>query len=233
MSRRLFDALVSQCGFRPDRLTVGWILGGVASLAIFLIVSRQHDLLVGAVYFAATSACYYLGNAWYLSRCSVGARRLVGDDATRAWGVYQCVVGLMFFNQALGFSAIASASFDGGSLPLASSVCMVVGGLLVAVGLVTKTWATLVVGVDCFYYKDLFFRRRFWPFTSRGPYRLLSCPMYGVGNLHVYGFAILSRSLPGLVAAALCHAAIYAFHYGLERPFVRHEHDEVGTASVL
>jgi hypothetical protein len=44
--------------------------------------------------------------------------------------------------------------------------------------------------------------------------------MYGIGQLHSYGLALMARSLSGLVAAALCHAALYGFHFLVERPFV-------------
>lgn len=55
-----------------------------------------------------------------------------------------------------------------------------------------------------------------------GPYRVLRNPMYGVGQLHAYGIAILmSRSWNGLMAAAVCHAPIYVFYFRAELPFIR------------
>lgn len=39
-------------------------------------------------------------------------------------------------------------------------------------------------------------------------------------QLHAWGLALWSRSLAGLVAAALCHAAIYGVYFLIERPFV-------------
>jgi hypothetical protein len=219
--RTLVDVLVSQCGFRADRLTVGWALGGFASFELSRVVRGSHDVAWTVLYFAATSAFYYLGNAWWLSRWSAAARRLEGVPALRAWQLYQSVLGLMFFNQALGFAAIASLTFPGSALAAPVGLTALVGGALVLAGTITKTWATLVVGIDCYYYKDLFFRRRVWRFSREGPYALFSSPMYGVGNLHLYGLAIVARSIPGLVAAAICHVAIFSFYFALERPFVR------------
>ena len=219
--RRVVGVMCAQAGFRTDRLTAGWILGGAVSVVVFLLVRAFDDAFATVLYFAATSAFYYLGNAWYLASQSAGARGQAGVAAARAWNLYQHVVGLMFFNQVLGFSAVAGLSFAGSTVPVSPVLATVLGGLLFAAGIVAKTWATLVVGVDCFYYKDLFFRRRFWTLSTGGPYALFANPMYGVGNLHLYGLALLGRSLPGLAAAAFCHVAIYTFHHALERPFVR------------
>jgi hypothetical protein len=209
----LIDTLLAQAGFRRDQLTAVWILGAMVSLQIFLAVRRHADLLDTALYFAATSAFYYAGNAWVL----VSRNRATERD----WKHYQCLLGLMFFNVTLGFSAVTLLSFRGSSLPGPAVLFRIAGACLAAAGLFIKTWATLVVGIDCYYYKDLFFRRRVWSFSRRGPYAFLKSPMYGAGNLHLYGLALFQRSLPGLAAAALCHAAIFAFYQGVERPFVQ------------
>ena len=206
---QLLDTLLAQCGFRRDRLTLAWLIGAGISLQLFLAVRQHHDLVITAVYFAATSAFYYLGNAACL------AHRGARDE--QGWNEYQCLLGLMFFNQTLGFTAVVALPI---TAPWPAAACFWIGGALAAAGVIIKTWATMVVGVDCYYYKDLFFRRRVWQLSRKGPYALLSSPMYGAGNLHLYGLALMARSLPGLCAAAFCHAAIYAFYHGLERPFV-------------
>ncbi len=218
---KLLGVLVSQCGVRPDRLRWAWIAGAVLSISFAVWVHRLGDPLLSLLFAAAAMLAYYLGNSLYLSRWSAGARGLEGDRAEREWRTYEMVVGLMFLNQALGFSAVTDIDLPGTRLPIDPVAAWTAGVAISIAGIVTKTWATMIVGVDCFYYRDLFFRRRVWCFSRRGPYALFANPMYGVGNLHAYGLAIFSRSLLGLAVAVLCHASIYAFHLLVERPFVR------------
>jgi hypothetical protein len=96
------------------------------------------------------------------------------------------------------------------------------GTVFCAIGIIVKVWATVVVGVDVYYYRDMFLGRPVSPFVGGGPYRFFRNPMYGVGQLHAYGVAILmSRSWSGVFAAALCHSLIYVFYFTAELPFIR------------
>ena len=54
-----------------------------------------------------------------------------------------------------------------------------------------------------------------------GPYRFLRNPMYSVGQLQGYGYALLYGSLPGFFAPAAGHRLIYAFYIVAEHPFAR------------
>jgi protein-S-isoprenylcysteine O-methyltransferase Ste14 len=218
---RLIDVLLSQCGVRPDRATGIWLLAVALSIWLSVFIHELGDPRLSIGFASATMAAYYLGNSVYLTRWSAAARGLEGAHAERAWTTYQVVLGLMFLNQGLGFSAVCHLQLPGTRLPIDETAATVAGVSISALGIATKTWATMIVGVDCYYYRDLFFRRRVWCFSRRGPYAVLANPMYGVGNLQAYGLAIFSRSSAGLVAAVLCHAAIYAFYCAVERPFVR------------
>ena len=72
--RKLFDVLVAQCGFRSDRLSVGWTAGGVASFAIFHFVRQANQPGSTILYFVATSLFYYAGNVAYLWRWNAGGQ---------------------------------------------------------------------------------------------------------------------------------------------------------------
>jgi protein-S-isoprenylcysteine O-methyltransferase Ste14 len=54
-----------------------------------------------------------------------------------------------------------------------------------------------------------------------GPYRYLRSPMYTVGNLHLWGLALIAASLPAVVASAFDHLAILGFNRVVEQPHVR------------
>jgi protein-S-isoprenylcysteine O-methyltransferase Ste14 len=204
-------------GWRIEHLRVPWVLGGAASLLVGHLVLSRADPALSLAYFVATAAFYYGGNTAILgSRIArTWVARLGEQEAFRR---YEALLALMFVNQGLGLGAMASI---GPSLPIAREAALALGLSLAAVGLVIKVWATMLLGVDVYYYKDLFLRRPLSGFVVRGPYRVFANPMYGVGQLHAYGYAIVHRSWSGFVAAALCQALTYLFYFAVERPFVR------------
>jgi protein-S-isoprenylcysteine O-methyltransferase Ste14 len=77
------------------------------------------------------------------------------------------------------------------------------------------------VGIDTYYFRDLLLQKTHGEYTAQGPYKWLANPMYGAGNLHLYGPALITGSLLGLSFAIACHIGIYAFYYIVERPFIR------------
>jgi protein-S-isoprenylcysteine O-methyltransferase Ste14 len=211
----LASTVLAMSGWRVERLTPLWVVAGGGSLALARLVMSHPRL--SAIYFAATVAFYYGGNTVILGAST--ARRWIarhGEEA--AFRRYETILGLMFVNQGLGLGAMASLSAY--ALPIPEHLALAAGIALAAIGLVVKVWATAVLGVDVYYYKDLFLGRPVSQFVARGPYRFLSNPMYGIGQLHAYGYAIAMRSSSGLLAAALCHALIYVFYFAVEKRFV-------------
>ncbi|HUK12168.1 MAG TPA: methyltransferase [Thermoanaerobaculaceae bacterium] len=219
--RRLVEigsTFLAVIGFRVERLNAVWVAGGVASIGLAHFLIGRGDWRLTVPYFFATLVAYYGGNTAILA--SRGPTRLVarlGEAA--AFRRYETILGLMFLNQGLGVGCMTALPL--GRVPIAPWIAVSVGiGLFVA-GAVVKLWATLVVGVDVYYYRDMFLGRRIGPRAVSGPYRLLRNPMYGVGQLQGYGWALVAGSLPGLLAAAAGHLLIFAFYLAVERPFVR------------
>ncbi|MEM9695342.1 MAG: methyltransferase [Myxococcota bacterium] len=214
---RLVVLLVGQAGIRLDRSP--WRLLAVPFIVTMWFASRWaveagHGLKVTG----AAWAFYYVGNTIML----VGPlrRRLIGSlGERRAHTFYEVVVGLMFWSQGLGLGAAAMSGVETFSLPFGLGTPLAV--VLFATGFVVKLWSTYVAGLDIYYYQDMFLGRATGEFIASGPYKWLSNPMYGVGNLHSYASAIAAGSLPGMVAALVYHASIYTFYFCLELPFVR------------
>ena len=148
--------------------------------------------------------------------------------AARAAAGYELTCGALFIASGACFPLAARAGQ--GTLPLPHGAAVAIAVALTVVGFGVKLWAAWLVGLDTYYYADLWSGRACGPFVRTGPYRFLANPMYGVGNLPAYAPALLSGSVPGLVFAACCHAAIWAFHFTVERPFVRRTYS--GTAAV-
>ena len=154
-------------------------------------------------------------------RSYLPARAVARLGEERAFRAYETVAGLMFLNQGLGVGCMAALHLPAWEQAVPASFVIAAGVALYVVGLTVKLWATLTVGVDTYYFRDMFLGRPLTMACNSGPYRFLSNPMYSVGQLQGYGYALLYGSLPGVVAAGAGHLLIYAFYAVAERPFVR------------
>jgi protein-S-isoprenylcysteine O-methyltransferase Ste14 len=92
---------------------------------------------------------------------------------------------------------------------------------LIVLGIGIKAWAARTLGDNAYYWYNFFVPDTGPLPAPSGPYRFLDNPMYTVGYAHAYGFALLTRSLPGLGAALFYHAAILTFHILIEAPHYR------------
>ena len=119
-----------------------------------------------------------------------------------------------------GLSTGYMCSVGGGLEFVPRPLALALGAVLFAIGLGTKVWATRIVSLDTYYYRDMFLGRQLGDFKAEGPYRVFRNPMYGIGHLHGYGLAIATGSLPGLLAVALNQACIWAFYALVEAPHV-------------
>ena len=112
---------------------------------------------------------------------------------------------------------VTRGSLGGGIAPV---VLVPVGLMLVAAGIGIKLWAARSLGGRAYYWYDFFVPESAALPDPPGPYRYLDNPMYTLGYLHAYGFALMCGSAWGLAAAVFDQAAILSFHYAVERPHV-------------
>ena len=103
----------------------------------------------------------------------------------------------MFLNQGLGVGCMAALHVPRWEQAVPAPLVLAAGVALFVVGLVVKLWATLTVGVDVYYFRDMFLGRPLATACDGGPYRFLRNPMYSLGQLQGYGYALLYGSLPG------------------------------------
>jgi protein-S-isoprenylcysteine O-methyltransferase Ste14 len=101
---------------------------------------------------------------------------------------------------------------------VSSAVTIPVGVLLVALGIGIKRWAARSLDPGAYYWRDFFAPDEARLPDPPGPYRFFEHPMYTVGYLHAYGFALVCGSAIGLAAAAFDQIAILAFARLVERP---------------
>jgi len=222
---------IGMSGWRLRHLNLLWVVGGVASLGFYAFLfgfnffgfsvegSAVGNTAVHVGFYLFTVVFYYFGIiAFFKAKKNEKMCREMGEE--KAFRSFQTLLALMFINQGLGVGAMSSLQLPGWEFPLAHSQALAVGLVLTAVGITIKVWATVLTTIDIYYLKDLFVGHPVTGFVEKGPYKFLSNPMYGVGQLHAYGIAVLYESTTGVVAAGLCHILIYTFYYVVERPFV-------------
>jgi protein-S-isoprenylcysteine O-methyltransferase Ste14 len=152
------------------------------------------------------------------------ARQDRGQWFTRRYGVeagflrFRRLASIIMNNDAGSFVVlclVARQTLPPGFRP---ALLIPAGVLLIAAGVSVKLWAAARLGAGAYYWENFFVAGPFVAPDPPGPYRYLRNPMYTVGYLHAYGFALACLSLPGLLAAAFDQGAILLFHHVVERP---------------
>lgn len=217
---RAVSTVFAMAGWRLEHLNALWVAGSVASVFLAHVLIDRADVRLTIPYFLSTLVFYYGGNAAILTS-SLPARAIARLGEERAFRSYETLAGLMFLNQGLGVGCMAALHVPGLERTVPAPLVLTAGVALFVVGLLVKLWATLTVGVDVYYFRDMFLGRPLAPASEGGPYRFMRNPMYSWGQLQGYGYALLHGSLSGIVAAGAGHLLIYAFYLVAERPFVR------------
>jgi len=221
MLRGLF-LVFGMSGLRLDRPRVQTLI-----TALFILLSALAGWMyittprLALVYVSVEWSVYYLGHIlFYRFNLHHRLRRLLGDE--RAWAIYESVLGVVFFNLGWSLAMVLRTHTGTVSLPVATSVAVAVGGVLFIASVAVKAWATHLVGMDVYYYRDLFHDcASDAELVTGGPYAVFSNPMYGIGNVSMHGAALDAASMEGWAVAAVFHVSIYVFFMSVERPFVR------------
>ncbi|MFI5166315.1 MAG: PEMT/PEM2 family methyltransferase [Thermoanaerobaculales bacterium] len=229
---RLVSTVFAMAGWRLEHLNAAWVAGSVLSVFLAHVLIDRADWRLTLPYLLFTLLFYYGGNAAIL-RSNLPARAIARLGEERAFRAYETLAGLMFLNQGLGVGCMAALHFERWEKAVPALLFLAAGVALFVVGLLVKLWATLTVGVDVYFFRDMFLGRPLAPASDGGPYRFLRNPMYSVGQLQGYGYALLYGSLPGFVAAAAGHVLIYAFYAVAERPFVRSKYTRSRTVQTI
>ncbi|MBT5595104.1 MAG: hypothetical protein HOA11_07295 [Euryarchaeota archaeon] len=213
---KFVNVFFSMMGIRLDtgKILLVWL--PLIALSLYLgNFAIEHEFLVE--FAIACWAFYYVGMTLLLG---TGIKRWMikkfGEQ--RAWLYFQMILGLMFFNVGTGVSAAALHLQGAFSLSPTLMWALVIPMFIIGFGI--KYWATWVIGIDVYYYKDLFHEKSHGEWTEAGPYKWSGNPMYGIGYLHSYCLAIMLGSVWGLVYAAVCHLSIFVFYRIAEKPFI-------------
>ena len=134
---------------------------------------------------------------------------------------YEAILSFLFFinGTSIGYISVVFKN----SLPFAvdPGILQPFAAAMFLIGWGIKLWAAKVVGVDIYYWKDMFYGRKIAEFVEEGPYKFINNPMYGLGQLQTYATALWYLSLPGLIAAAINQIAVFSFYHLQEKKFIK------------
>lgn len=131
---------------------------------------------------------------------------------------FRRAASLVMNNDAVSFVVLCLVTRGTLQPPWSWTLSLAMGALLVFLGVSIKLWAAARLGATAYYWYNFFVPGELVAPDPPGPYRFLKNPMYTLGYLHAYGFALASESWLGLIAAVFDQVAILAFHQWVEKP---------------
>ena len=135
---------------------------------------------------------------------------------------FEAWLSFAFFHNGLSFSYLYFTTMNQAGFSFApASWILGLGIILQVIGFIIKFLATWQIGLDIFYYKDMFIEEKVIDFEEKGIFKYMSNPLYGWGQLNGHGAALYSFSWYGVVAIVINQVCFYSFYYSLEKPFVR------------
>lgn len=211
-------------GFVPKHASIPRIIAIASSIAfsMVLVYYQPANATLGVVYFII-SDILYLGfiflvlsengfRKWFINRWKSE------EDGYLA---FEAILGFLFFHNAASLGFISSSSpgdlFDF----IKKEILIIIVTLMALTGFIIKIWSAKVVSIDIYYWKDMFLGKKITEFVETGPYKFLNNPMYGIGQLVPYAFAIWYGSLTGLIAAMVNQILIFTFYFTVEKKFIQ------------
>ena len=216
--------LISMAGYVPKNATIFRTIALLFSLVFaFYLGKYQHDNSDLAILYFVLIEIFYLGFITIVLSEN-GLRHWF----TRKWGnenegylAYEAVLGFLFFHNAVSIGYIASSS-SGSLFPfIQNDFLFIMVVILFITGFTIKILAAKVVGIEIYYWKDMFLGKKISNFVVTGPYKYFNNPMYGIGQLPTYTTAIWYGSKYGLIAAFLNQFLIFLFFYLVEKKFIK------------
>lgn len=177
---------------------------------------------IALAYHLASRLAYVLYVGFALKRQDRTAFLTRRHGAEEGFRRFRRVAAVVMGNDAVSVVVLCLVSAGTLRLDLPRGPAIAVGAILVVVGVATKVWAAATLG-DGYYWRNFFTPGDPIVPKAAGPYRWLRNPMYTVGYLPTYGWALATGSLWGLAAALFDQCAILTFYHLVEKPhFDRH-----------
>lgn len=220
--KKLIYTVLSISGFVPDRMTLTRAVFMLGSIWMSMYLLPHYEELHYAVLYFVASTMTYLGFIFLVlpkNGLRLQLMNRLGEE--NAYNYYEGFLAFAFFHNGASITFISQSSIGSGFWgDVPQFIILLLVGVLFVVGLGIKIWSAYVVGIPIYYWKDMFVGRKVSDFVESGPYKYLSNPMYGVGQLQVYAIAIYYNSVYGLIFGAINQFLVFFFYFLVERPFI-------------
>jgi protein-S-isoprenylcysteine O-methyltransferase Ste14 len=216
--------LVSMAGFVPKNATIPRTIAMVFSLTFagYLIIYQPDNSKLAITYFLFSEVFYISFLIFVLSKN--GLRhwfiRVCGNE-DKGYLTYEAILGFLFFHNLISIGYVASSSPDILFPLIHKDYLSIIALIMFISGFTVKISAANAVSIEIYYLKDMFLGKKISDFVVSGPYKYISNPMYGIGQLQAYATAIWYDSVYGLIVAILNQALIFTFYYLVEKKFIK------------
>lgn len=223
--KKIVHVLFAMSGILIDKLNYVRLLQFaviVVSFLFYRIVLNNTDFRIAVAYFLLVWLTRYVFLFTSFIKGGIAERLKSRFGEEKGFEVYQFFTAIMFFQGTLSFSLLVNKSslFDFWPFRSYQDILVAAGMLVSATGMLVNVWSALIIGIDVYYYKDLFVGRPVTEFKKEGPYKFISNPMYAIGQAGGYGTALMFGSFAGLAGILLNQVLMYIFYYTVEKPHV-------------
>ncbi len=224
LSKQIVLAVLATAGILVDRTTpLRALVIGLIGLNVLAsnLFKNQITLPFVLGFFAAMFVLRYgmLFGSFGPGGLAPRLIRRYGED--QGYAIYEALTAFSFFYRGTSFNLLVE--YTAHSLPIPAlwiPWTTSLAWVFMIGATVVNIWATLIIGIDVYYYKDMFVRRAIGTFEVSGPFKYFSNPMYGIGQFNAYGAALAYGSLWGLLGTALNQLFMYIFYYAFEKPHI-------------
>jgi hypothetical protein len=220
--KKIIHIALSISGFVPEHMTpirLFFMLGSVLASIFLLPMYKKLDY---AIVYYICSTILYIGFLFFVLP-ERGFRlkliKKIGEEG--AYLKYEAFLAFAFFHNGIGSGFISQTSAGCCFfLNIPVEVTMVLAAVLFTTGWVIKIWSAYVVGIPIYYWKDMFLGKKVSDFSVTGPYKYFNNPMYGIGQLQIYGIAIYYNSIYGIIFGVVNQMLVFLFYFMVEKPFI-------------
>ena len=199
------------------------LVGGPITATVVSFVYPWESLpmsVIGAL-FLTSWLYYFVGNTLFF-RLSINASMCARFGKAKTIQLYELFLVSMWMGVQIGFHALIQATMNTGFSMhdyVGSPLLMQALGLTISIcGYISKGWATWLIGVDNYFFRDQLIAQPNPYLVESKLFRYLKHPSYSVGYVVGYGYAIWADSWIGLPAAFLFQAGIFMFLKFAEEP---------------